>query len=96
MSRYTVKKPDGRVIHYGLDKPTGGFFWQELDSDDDEIAGKDGMTFSDLKIAVPEVKDIRSDWDVEKQPTPQQINVGLMFGTNIVKLLLKCKDDLKK
>ena len=31
-------------IVYGLDKPTGGFFWQEFTADDEEVvAERDGL-----------------------------------------------------
>ena len=59
MSRYNRVLPNGRMFNYGLDKATGGFFWQvfftdeEIESFDDGFdsevyAERDGLSLSAL------------------------------------------------
>jgi hypothetical protein len=53
MSQYRFTNRDGREVMYGLDKPTGGYFWTEFYTDE-ELAkiGNDNNEAYDLASAL--------------------------------------------
>jgi hypothetical protein len=89
---------------YGLDKATGGYFWQEYTLDDEEtITEKDGLSLTTLVIDLMNMFNFRvhkrmliDDFASEKYPTILQINVGKMFNKNIVGMLEEVESDVTR
>jgi hypothetical protein len=102
MSRHITYFPlrTNTYIAYGFDSPTGGFFFQELNDEDDEIDGKDGLTLSELFLYFKEngidvdEKQLVKDFENAELPTNLQLNVGKMFGKNITDMLLNVYFDI--
>ena len=89
-------------IVYGLDKPTGGFFWQEFTSDDEEVvAERDGLSLTTLladlknKFSIePNIQMLIDEFTNERYPTILQINVGKMFNKDIPSMLEEVENDV--
>lgn len=97
MSRKEIVRKDGTVFAFGFDAPTGGYFWQ-LIKDDEEINSASGILLSELVDSFPEVStaisDLVKDVAFSPKPTPLQINIGKMFGKDIIESLNNVSIDL--
>ena len=100
MSRYNILN-----ISYGLDKPTGGYYWQEFClNDSDELSDeKDGITLTELvsamnkKFNIPiDTEKLAMDYVIAEQPSPLQISIGKMFNRDIEFTLKVVADDLMR
>jgi hypothetical protein len=85
-------------LWYGIDKPTGGFFWQELTPSNEECAGRDRLTLTQLLADLLEYKHVGVSPDILVQdffdaeaPSRLQIDNGTRFGYDILDML----DDVK-
>jgi hypothetical protein len=102
MSRIRHLLDNGNVFVYGLDKPTGGFFWQELDArEEDELAANDGLTLSQLQnvldrkfIVSYNLAVLVQDFYRAEKPSHLQVNVGKMFGKDIHGMLQEAERDI--
>lgn len=110
MSRYTKELPSGRILSFGLDKASGGYFWQEFlseaeiaereDEDEDLIVEEDGLCLTalidDLKNYgyIPPIDALVNDFFSEENPTALQIHVGKMFNKDISSMLLEVMNDV--
>jgi hypothetical protein len=98
MSRHIVYKGDGNLLTYGFDAPTGGYFWQLINSEKEEIDGAQGLLLSQLAgtlgASFIQVEDLIRDFRRAEEPTPLQINVGKMFGRDVGKMLELVELDL--
>jgi hypothetical protein len=91
-------------IVFGLDKPTGGYFWQEFTSDDEEVvAEKDGLSLTSLLADLknkfdiePNIQVLIDEFSSEKYPTILQINVGTMFNKDVVSMLKEVESDVTR
>jgi hypothetical protein len=103
MSRYTLWRGDRTVVAYGFDAPTGGYFWQHY-NDVEELDSRDGLTLTQLEHALVKrlgvtlteerYEKLLGDFYTEDEPTPLQVNVGLMLGKNIIRMLRHVKKDV--
>jgi hypothetical protein len=89
MSQYTTKLDDGSEILYGLDKPTGGYFWVEFqysDGEEEPVGEGRALTLSGLLSCLelygikPDIKKLINDFEKEEEPTSLQIRVSKLFG----------------
>jgi len=101
MSQYGFTNRASNEVMYGLDKPTGGYFWQELDEKGELICHSQGLSLTDLLDYLDTNYDgliplagLIKDFLDEADPTPLQINVGKMFGTDIMRKLEHVKEDV--
>ena len=102
MSQYGFDNKAGNEVMYGLDKPTGGYFWQEVDKKDKELlCYAQGLSLTELldyldinyNGLIP-LTDLINDFLIEENPSPLQINVGKMFGKDISHKLEHVKEDV--
>ena len=100
MSQHSFTDKNYYNIMYGLDKPTGGYYWQKFDDEDNVLSEADGLTLTELldyledkETAIP-LTELIKDFLEEDEPTPLQINVGKMFGKDIVRSLESVKEDV--
>ena len=101
MSQYGFTNRASNEVMYGLDKPTGGYFYQELDDKGELLAYESGLSLTELLDyldanydgAIP-LAGLIKDFLEEDDPTPLQINVGKMFGTDIMHRLEHVKEDV--
>jgi len=105
MSQYGFKNKDENRVMYGLDKPTGGFFWQETDAKGNILCNAYGILLTDLLSylknnynGIIHVSDLVRDFFEEKEPTLQQILTAKQFGfeNDIRKKLEDVRRDVKK
>jgi len=110
MSRYNKDLASGRLLSYGLDKPTGGYFFQEFLTDEefeetggdsDIVTERDGLSLTSLitdlmngYAYVPPIDMLVSDFFSEENPTPLQFHVGQMFDKDIKSMLLEVMNDV--
>jgi len=100
MSRHVVYRGDNTLLAYGIDLPTGGFFWQITGNDDELLDDGDGLTLTELtsslakfSIDIP-IKELIDEFMNAEKPTPLQINVGKMFNKDIISMLSNVGLDL--
>lgn len=112
MSSHTIVNKLNRTVKWGLDLPTGGFFYNEFFTDEelkskhdgDELASfAQGLTLSQLHKDMLEKFEyqVRLDFvafDLKnaQQPTHLQFNVSKMFGVNLADKLQALDDDLQQ
>jgi hypothetical protein len=95
---------DGTAIAYGFDAPTGGFFFQlyvdDPEANYNELDFKNSLTLTALvdalalyNIVVPK-QDLIKEFIKTEKPTPLQINVGKMFGKDVIDMLSKVGLDI--
>ena len=109
MSQHYTKTESGREVLYGLDEPTGGFFFTEffldeeidIENDYDVASSKDGLTLTEL---VKELNNLNVEYFVElllndykhfQNPSPLQIHVGKMFGRDVLAMLERVHQDMQ-
>jgi hypothetical protein len=100
------KKLDSNInkIVFGLDKPTGGYFWQEFTLDDEEVvAEKDGLSLTallaDLKnnfSIEPNTQMLIDDFLSDRYPTILQMHIGEMFNKDIAGMLEEVENDVTR
>jgi hypothetical protein len=111
MSSHSFTNSLGREVKWGLDLPTGGFFYNEFFKDeeikqegDEELASyNQGLTLSQFRDIMLKNFDFTLDlnvvgFDIEhaRPPTPLQHNVSSMFGVNLQDKLVSFSEDLEK
>jgi hypothetical protein len=101
MSQYGFKNKNDNKILYGLDKPTGGYFWQEIDAANNLLNAEQGLGLTDLITylktnfdGIIPFTNLMKDFLREDDPTPLQIFVGFQFGKDIKKMLEHVKEDV--
>jgi hypothetical protein len=101
MSQYGYTNKFGNQVIYGLDKPTGGYFWQEIDAMGKIWDAKQGLGLTDLLTylranydGIIPFTDLMKDFLREDEPTPLQIFNAEQFGNDIVKMLENVKEDV--
>ena len=91
---------------YGLDLPTGGYFFTEFWKDE-EIVGEEevksnmeSLTLTELQIRMKDqygfdipIDDLVQDWYYAEQPTPMQFQVNRMFGKDLQQMLNRAYND---
>jgi hypothetical protein len=92
MSRHVVYEGDGSLLAYGFDAPTGGYFWQLTNTENEIVDEGNGLVLSQLMgtLGTTEtlsVDDLIREFIVAEKPTPLQINIGKMFGIDVVAML---------
>jgi len=100
---YFTEENKGHQILYGLDMPTGGYFFYELDINDELYADVTGLTLSQLehellylyskKLSDSEFNQLRRDFEIASPPTPLQRIVSKLFRKDLDKLLSLVKAD---
>jgi hypothetical protein len=104
MSQYRFVKKNGNSLLTGLDKPTGGFFWNELDSEEKLVASKSNLSCSELLddlVAVHNISEdleyrLLMDWNNDPNPTQFQKNTSKMFGVDLEGSLHRVHIDVNK
>ena len=103
MSLHKLISKDGHLVHYGLDLPTGGFFWLEFFTQAElmESQGENEVKSKNQHLTLTEFKkelkdkfsydvDIRlcfADINRAPVPTPFQHIVNSQFGYNLQDML---------
>jgi hypothetical protein len=111
MSSHKFTNNLGREVRWGLDLPTGGFFYtefytqeelSELSPFSDVVLSEEGITLSQLNEKMLKlykfyvpVNVVVEDIKDSLLPTPLQFNVSKMFGVDLGKKLQDLEDDLK-
>ena len=107
MSQHWFTTVEGRKVLYGLDLPTGGYFYTEFYKDeeivDDEVKNsEDGITLTHLSSEMKrqyafsvDTDMLVKEWDNALEPTPLQYNVCRMFGKDLAKMLGETRLDLR-
>ena len=97
MSQHKRILKNGHELMYGLDKPTGGYFYTEFDGDD-AVEAVTALTLRELEIAVcdkgyivvpTDVMMLLDDWANADNPTPLQYMVNSMAGIDLAERLLR-------
>jgi hypothetical protein len=98
---------DGK-LYYGFDAPSGGYFWDILDKNEEWECGRDGLTLTALRSDLKEYVFIDISPDIlvkefikvmsneELAPTSLQIENAKMFGVDILDLLNTVRGDIIK
>lgn len=109
MTQYKFWNKSNREVLYGLDKPTGGYFFTEFFTDEEMEEGRSnetkqnesGLTLTELHNALWDeykflVSDdtLASDYLIDPYPTPLQFNINKMFGRDLLNMLEKTKNNL--
>jgi len=101
MSRYTTILFPNTKLAYGLNKPTGGFYWQEIDIDDNIVSERDALSLTSLINDLnnyninPNIKILINDFLAnDPEPTIVQLNIGRIFNRNIKSMLLEVMSDV--
>jgi hypothetical protein len=109
MSQYNFQLPNGRTVMYGLDLPTGGFFFTEFFAENEiienyeEVAQKEsGLTLTELVSKIlrdyhyaADSASLIKDVDAAELPTPLQFQINRMFGKDLESMLIRVEKDLK-
>jgi hypothetical protein len=97
MSQHHFTTNEGRDVLYGLDKPTGGYFFTEFYKDDEIDDGGEEVKNDGDALTLTELKNILkndyqfdinpdemvADWDRDLSPTPLQYKVNKMFDKDL-------------
>jgi hypothetical protein len=108
MSQYKLFLENGRELLYGLDKPTGGYFYTEFFTKDESndpcdtiVESRSALTLSELLLDLwklynvfPNKDNLISDWFRAYPPTPMQISMAKLFDVNLLELLEKVEKDV--
>ena len=106
MSQHYFTTNDGRKVLYGLDKPTGGFFftefWKDEEIADDEVKNsKDALTLTELVDFcnkeynnLIDIESLTGEWSSDEDPSPMQYQVNKMFGKDLKAMLNRVVVDL--
>jgi len=104
MSQYRFINNDGNLVLYGLDKPTGGYFFSELNNDDELVAQRSALTLRQLIFFLSsdyyyilenfEIDKLEEDFENNSEPTELQRQINKMFGEMLDDNLEKVKKDL--
>jgi hypothetical protein len=92
MTRHVVYNGDGTLLAYGFDAPTGGYFWQLTNIDNEIVDSGNGLVLSQLvgvlgTTRVLSIDVLVREFIMAEKPTPLQINIGNMFGKDVVSML---------
>jgi hypothetical protein len=93
---------NAKTLMYGFDAPTGGFFWNLINNSNEELSGaEDGLTLTQLKDSMMgnfsieiSSNEMIEDFTKAEPPSVLQINVGKMFGKDIISMLNKVGEDI--
>lgn len=110
MSLHKFVSDEGRMIHYGLDLPSGGFFWLEfftqqemMDSqNEDEVKSRnEHLTLTEFKKELKEkfnfeldTRQCFDDISHAPEPTALQFLINKRFGYNLQAMLDNFATDL--
>ena len=107
MSQHSFTTNEGRKVLYGLDKPTGGYFFtefykdNEIEDDNEVKNSKDGLTLTELSVIFAEqynallnMKFLALDWDKDQDPAPMQYQVNKMFSKDLTAMLQRVNADI--
>jgi len=98
MTQYRFVTPQATEVLYGLDKPTGGYFYTEFDQDEEPIRMHEGMGLKQFIHTMDKLFEFHPVWLqgrmvddflTSEYPTPLQENVYSMFGKGNLKEKLK-------
>lgn len=106
MTQYRFVTPQETEVLYGLDKPTGGYFYTELDKDEEPIRMHDGMGLKEFESTMLELFDFHPTWFrgrmvddflISENPTLLQANIYSMFGKgNLFAKLNELESEINK
>jgi hypothetical protein len=110
MSQHWFTTKENRKVLYGLDKPTGGYFFtefwndEEIVNDDDVKESESALLLSKLKkifvekynkyLTGFEIQMLMNEWKTSENPTPMQFQVNKMFGKDLNNMLWNVQEDL--
>lgn len=109
MSQHRFFNIDGREVVYGLDKATGGYFWQEYlrvdeitpENSEELYREAEGLSLTALMAVLEnrfnadiDYHDLITDFHHSPHPTQLQINVGKAFGKDIISMLHEVEMDV--
>jgi hypothetical protein len=101
MSQHRLTTNDNNLFLYGFDAPTGGFFYSVLDENEDEIAGDDGLTLTELSVVFLKYKvrmpmdTLLLDFNNAQEPAEIQIQIARLFGKDIKQMLQRVRKDME-
>jgi hypothetical protein len=108
MSQHNFQTKENRNVLYGLDKPTGGYFftefWKDEEIVDDEVKNsQDSLTLTELisyafleygyTFSNSEKSVLVNDWFKDQEPSSMQYQVNSMFGKDLKTMLNKTHND---
>lgn len=112
MSSHLFTNSVNREVRWGLDLPTGGFFYNEFYTEAEMAERKEydtlassgqGLTLSELLRALmlnfsfnANLEEIAYDLKTANPPTQLQHNVSKMFGVNLMDKLVLLDEDLQR
>lgn len=106
MSQYRADLPNGNQVRYGLDLPTGGYFFLELrepeNTEEDElVVQKDGLLLSQLAGEIKDrypfdldIEQLKRDWQESEWPTSLQVSIRQMFGEDLSQPLRELEQEM--
>ncbi len=110
MSQHHSTTNEGRALLYGLDKPTGGYFFTEFWKDEEIVDNeevknsKDALTLTELvtifiveykyELSNLEVSKLSVEWDKKQDPAPLQYQINKMFGKDLMVMLQRVDFDI--